>query len=62
MTDEGINMVTYFWQEKQDLERCIDWQKRKPIIAESHPELIKAWEDYKTSIKMMNAVVKSLSN
>lgn len=60
LTDEQISDLKYFWEEKGDLERYVYFEELKPQIQEQHPELLKAWYDYKTSIKIMDVVVKSL--
>ena len=58
--ESDINAVTYFWQEKNDLERCCQWDEIKQRMSITHPELIKAWNDYKTSVRTLNAIVRSL--
>jgi len=60
LTEEQINDLKYFWEEKGDLERLYNFEELKPKIQEQFPELLKAWYDYKASIKIMDAVVKSL--
>ena len=62
LTEEQIYDLKYFWEEKGDLERLCNFEELKPKIQEQFPELLKAWNDYKTSIKIMNAVVKSIQN
>ena len=61
VTEEDINSITYFWEEKGDLEAWIDWEKRKPIIERERPEIVQAWSDYQLSISTLDAVVKSLN-
>jgi len=60
LTEEQISDLKYFWEEKGDIERYCDFEKLKPQIQEQLPELLKAWYDYKASIKIMDAVIKSL--
>jgi hypothetical protein len=60
LTDAQISLLRYFWEEKGDLERYARFEALKPQIQEQYPELLKAWYDYKASIKIMDAVVKSL--
>jgi hypothetical protein len=60
LTEEHKSMLKYFWEEKGDIERYCDFEKLKPIIQEEYPELLKAWYDYKTSIRTMNAICNSL--
>jgi len=61
LTEQQIYDLKYFWEEKGDLERFCDFELLKPQIQEQFPELLKAWYDYRTSIKILNAVVKSLN-
>jgi hypothetical protein len=60
LTDIQIDDLKYFWEEKGDIERYVYFEELKPQIQEEYPELLKAWYDYKASIKIMDAVVKSL--
>jgi hypothetical protein len=60
LTDEQIDSLKYFWEEKGDLERYSEFKELIPQILEQYPELLKAWYDYKASIKIMDKVVKSL--
>lgn len=59
MTDEDARMLDYFWNEKGDLERWSNWHARREAIRESHPEIIKAWEDYKVARRMLSVVIKA---
>ena len=61
LTEEQISDLKYFWEEKGDFERYCDFEKLKPQIQKQFPELLKAWYDYKASIKIMDVVVRSLS-
>lgn len=60
LTDEQLQSLKYFWEEKQDLERYIDFERLKPQIKKEHPEILKAWNAYKESIKTMNSVINAL--
>lgn len=60
LTDGQICMLKYFWEEKGSLERYFEFDNLKPILREQYPQIIKAWEDYKASIAIMDAVIKSL--
>ena len=62
MTMEDLRMVKYFWEEKEDISRWCDWEKRKEIIRKEAPEIVKAWEDYYTSRRILYAVVESIPN
>lgn len=58
MTENDLNMIDYFWFEKEDIERWSSWKERLPIIQSTHPEIVKAWEDYKTARRLLGAVIK----
>ena len=60
LTDSDLASLKYHWHELGELERYSDWDKIKSAIEREHPELIKAYNDYKTSILIMNAVMRSL--
>lgn len=60
LTEDQIQDLRYFWQEKGDLERFCDFEELKPQIQNEYPELLKAWYDYKASIQILNLVVESL--
>lgn len=62
LTEDDINNLKYFWEEKGDIERYVHFEELKPQIQEQFPELLKAWSDYKTSIKIMDAVIKSIQD
>jgi len=57
LTDEHLSMLKYFWEEKGDLERYYAFEELKPIIQEERPEIMKAWNDYKASITILDAVL-----
>ncbi len=60
LTEEDIRSISYFWLEKHDLERWAGWEEAKPAVARQFPELLKAWEDYKTNARTLDAVVKNM--
>ena len=53
--EDFLGMVKYFWTEKRDFERWVDWDIEK--AKEYCPEMLKAWEDFKISEKILNAVI-----
>lgn len=57
---EHLNMIRYFWEEKGDITRYYAFEELKPILQERYPALLKAWNDYKASIQLMDFVTKSL--
>jgi hypothetical protein len=60
LTEDQIYYIKYFWEEKGDIERYNDFERLKPQIQKQFPELLKAWYDYKASIRIMDAVIKSI--
>lgn len=54
--EEIARMLQYFWEEKQDIERWTGFDREK--IQKVFPEVIKAWDDYNTSIRLLNAVMR----
>ena len=60
LTEEQIDDLKYFWEEKGDLERLNNFEELKPKIQSQFPELMKAWYNYKQSIKKLNEVIKSI--
>lgn len=60
LTEEEKLDLKYFWEEKRDLERLYTFDELKPKIQEEFPEILKAWYDYKASIKIMTAVINTI--
>ena len=60
LTQQQINDLKNFWEYNGDLERYCDFEKLKPQIQEQLPELLKAWNDYKLSKKIMSIIVESI--
>jgi hypothetical protein len=60
LTEEQISDIKYFWEYKGDLERYSSFEELKPLIWEQKPQIMKAWNDYKASIEILNAVIESL--
>lgn len=53
--DEVASMISYFWQEKGDLERWAGFDR--DYLAREFPAVLKAWDDYKASRAALDAVV-----
>lgn len=60
LTSEHIQSIKYFWNYKGDIESYSLFDEILPILKAEKPELIEAWNDYKSAEKIMDAVVKSL--
>lgn len=57
ITDQQLNDIKYFWENKGDLERLSGFEEMMPDLEREYPEIIKAWRDYKASIKILDAVI-----
>ena len=60
LTESEISLIKYFWEQKQDIERCSDFTKLKPKIKNEYPQILKAFYKFKKSIKVMNELIKSI--
>ena len=60
LTKENLKDLVYFWKFKGDLERFSNFKELKPLIEKEYPEILKAWNDYKTSIKILDAVINTI--
>ena len=60
LTEQDLNDLQYFWQEKEDLERLSTFERLIPILEKEKPEVLKAWNDYKSSKKILDIVIDSL--
>lgn len=52
-----LDMLAYFWDEKGDLERYTGWDELQTELQAKYPEIVKAWQDYKTSRRTLTAVL-----
>jgi hypothetical protein len=55
------DVLVYFWEEKGDLERFTGWEELQPALHLHHPEILKAWNDYKTAKRLLSAVLRGAS-
>ena len=60
LTEQDLNMLKYFWQEKEDLERFTDFEKLKPLLEKEKPEVLKAWNNYKSSKKILDIIIDNI--
>ena len=60
LTEQDLDMLKYFWQEKEDLERFTDFEKLKPLLEKEKPEVLKAWNDYKAYKKILDIVMDNI--
>lgn len=57
LTENDKNMLNYFWTQKGNLERWSSWEKRKEAIRKVRPEIVEAWERYKSAIRVLDALI-----
>ena len=62
LTEEDINNIVYFWEERGDLERFTNWIRLVPILESQYPQVLKAWNDYKLAGKTLDLLIKGLSH
>ena len=55
------DVLVYFWEEKGNLERFTGWEELQPTLQLHHPEIIKAWADFKTAKGILSAVLRDAS-
>ena len=60
LTEDHLNMLQYFWQEKGDLEGYVFFDRLKPALKEGRPEVLKAWDDYKVSILILDKIMSDI--
>ena len=53
-----LDMLLYFWEAKDDIERYAGWVSIQPMLAANYPEIIKAWSDYKAARAIVGAVLR----
>lgn len=61
--DERSSMarsLAYFWQGKGDLERMTTFDRN--VLAREFPAVLKAWDDYKASRLVLDAVVRDMES
>lgn len=61
LTKEELSSLQYFWQEKEDLERLWNFEELVPMLEVEKPEVMKAWRDYKASIKILDLVMDNIT-
>jgi len=56
--ESDIRSISYFWDDKEDLERWTDFDREH--LRREFPAVLKAWDDYKASRQVLDAVVRDL--
>lgn len=59
ITEQELDSIKYFWEYKGDLERYTKFEELKPKLEREYPEILKAWNDYKASIKILDLVIEN---
>lgn len=57
LKDSDLEMLKYFWESKQDIERYAGFEEIKADLEREFPEIIKAWNDYLMSQRTLDAVI-----
>lgn len=60
LTDTDLNDLIYFWTYQHDLENLTSFKRLMPILEREKPEILKAWNDYKASIKILDLIMDDL--
>lgn len=60
ITEQDLASIRFFWEEKEDVERWIQWKDKLPLLREQHPELVDAVERYRIAKLTLSAVVKGV--
>lgn len=58
LSASDAEMLVYFWEEKEDLERYTGWEALRPKLQRHHPEILKAWADYQASRFILSATLR----
>lgn len=61
LTETDLEDLKYFWQDKEDLERFTSFESLIPILEKEKPEVLKAWNDYKASKRILDLVMENLT-
>lgn len=60
ITEEDLQMVKYFWQDKGDVKRWCDWEKRLPDFERERPEIPAAVRALVVAERTLDAICESL--
>lgn len=60
ITEQDINMIIYFAEEKGDIERWSEWESRKEEIGKVYPELIPAIKAKVIAERTLQAIINSI--
>lgn len=60
VTETDIEMLKYFWERCEDLERYASFEDIKSDLMENYPHIIAAWSNYKQSKVILEQLLKSI--
>jgi hypothetical protein len=49
VTPVHLDMLDYFWREKRDLSRYVDWPSLQNDLQQRFPAILRAWQAYDAS-------------
>lgn len=59
ITEEDLNSIKYFWNEKGNPTCWIGWEKALPALRRQFPEIVAAWENYQTAERIVTACINN---
>jgi hypothetical protein len=60
ITAEDIRNIKYFWLERGDLTRWVDWKAKSQAFWEEYPEFMSAYYNYLAAERNLTAMVEEL--
>jgi hypothetical protein len=60
MTEEDLDMLKYFWEEKRDLESYRGYKRIEDQLKIERPDIYVFWEKYKQAEKALNIIFGSV--
>jgi hypothetical protein len=58
VTPGDLNMLDYFWSQKEDVERYSSWPEIQEDLERRFPEIAVAWRSYQAARRTLTAVIK----
>lgn len=59
LTGNDVNMLKYYWEEKEDIERFSGLEDISDDLNKRFPEILKAWRDYNESRRRLTIVINN---
>lgn len=57
LTSEDLNALVYFWRDKGDLTRWVEWKTKLPLIERAYPEIMWAMRALQRAEDAMDAAI-----